>query len=175
MRLLACFAIALLASCATAPAPVTNEPAASPTPALSSVGAEVKSWGATLRQWTVDAGGQVEFSSGGQPGKDPATVTIEVRRFALSPADRAELARAVQKVEAALVRPEQCDQSLTDGPYGKFRWDWGKGQQELPFSANCIKGRDADLANAVFAADAIVLGASKAVDPVERKPASQER
>jgi hypothetical protein len=174
MRLLACFALGLLASCATAPPPVAREPAPA-APSLGSAGAEIKSWGVTLRQWTVNATGQVEFSSGGRPGVDPATVTIEVRRFKLSAEKRSELAAAVRKVEAALARPEQCDQSLTDGPYGKFRWDWGEGQHELPFSANCIKGRDAELANAVFAADAIVLDASAAVQPVERRPASLER
>ena len=175
MRLFACFALGLLASCATAPTPAVDVSAAPTAPALVSVGAEVKSWGVTLRQWAVNADGQVEFSSGGQPGKDPATVTIEVRRFALAASARRELAAVVQRVEQELAKPEQCDQSLTDGPYGKFRWDWGKGEQELPFSANCVKGRDAQLADAVFAADKIVEDAAKAVQPVEQHPASQER
>ena len=172
MRRLACIASVLLTACAATPAPIVAEPAA---PALVSVGAEVKSWGVTLRQWDVNADGQVEFTSGGRPGANPATVTIEVRRFALGRGARHDLSLAVHRVELELAKSEQCDQSVTDGPYGKFRWDWGKGQQELPFTANCVKGRDAALANAIFAADKIVEDAAMTVQPVERRPATQQR
>ena len=172
MRLFACFALGLPAACAQTPAPTATRPAARQ---LVAAGAEVKSWGVTLRQWSVNAGGQVEYTSGGRPGANPAAVAIEVRRFVLPPSSLQQLSVAVQRVEQEIAKLEQCDQSMTDGPYGKFRWNWGNGQQELPFTANCVKGRDAELAIAVFAVDKIVEDAAKGVQPVERRPATQQR
>ena len=171
MRWSVLFGSAFLVSCATAQSsePVRSEPK------LRSVGAEVKSWGVTLRSWSVDAEGRVEHLSGGKPGANPADVVIEVRRLVLPQGSRRELETRVEAVRTVLSAPEHCDQQMTDGAYGTFRWDEGAGEQKLPFSANCVKGRDANLAEAIFAADKIVDDAAKAVEPVERRPYTQER
>ena len=171
MRLIACLAIVALSSCASVPA----NPPVPEAPRLVSAAAEVKSWGATLRSWTVDEAGRVEHISGERPGLRPADVTIEIRRLTLSDAERARLAAAVEKVEAILPTPEQCDEQLTDGLYGSFRWDKGEGPKDIKLDANCVKGRDADLMGAVFAADQIVDDAAKAVEPAERRPLSANR
>jgi hypothetical protein len=171
MRWSVLFSTVFLLSCA--PAPAADQVQAAPK--LRSVGAEVKSWGVTLRSWTVDAAGHVEHSSGGRPGMQPSSITIEVRRFTLAPSKSAGLTAAVARVEAVLARPEHCDQKLTDGPYGTFSWDEGAGPQTLRFDGNCVNGRDAELAEAIFAADKIVDDAAKAVEPVERRPYAQER
>ncbi len=166
MRLIACAAAIALSSCASV---APGDPVA-PGPKLLSASAEVKSWGATLRSWMIDEAGRVEHISGERPGVPPASVTIEVRRLTLSEADRARLAAAVEKVEAILPTPEQCDERMTDGAYGTFRWDKGAGAKELKLDANCVKGRDAELMGAVFEADKIVDDAAKAVAPAERRP-----
>lgn len=158
---------------ACAPAPATE--AARPQPKPQSVGAEVKSWGVTLRNWAVDAEGRVEHSSGGRPGQPPADTVIEVRRLVLPAETRVKLDEAVQRVKAVLATPEHCDERLTDGPYGTFTWDEGAGQQQLKFDGNCVKGRDAELSEAIFAADKIVDDAAKATEPVDRHPAAQDR
>ncbi|GAA4757845.1 hypothetical protein GCM10023264_27540 [Sphingomonas daechungensis] len=171
MRSLIYLGSAFLVSCAPTPSAESSS-----TPhKLQSVAADVKSWGVTLRSWSVDADGRVEFSSGGQPGKDPANTTIEFRRLTLTPAAREELAAAVVRIREVLAQPEHCDLRRTDGPYGTFRWNDGSGEQSLPFDGNCEKGRDAELGAAVFAADRIVEDAAKAVAPVETRPATQER
>ena len=139
-------------------------------PALVAAGATVKSWGATLRDWKVDAAGHVEHVSGERPGANRMDIVIETRRLTLSRPQMRALAAAVTRVESILRKPEQCTERVTDGPYGSFRWDRGKGQQSLPFDGNCMKGRDYDLASAIFAADEIVDKAAKKVEPVERHP-----
>lgn len=166
-------ALGTLAVFACAPAPAIE--AASAKPKLQSVGAEVKSWGTTLRSWTVDADGRVEHSSGGRPGKAPAETVIEVRRLVLPASARLQLDEAVERVKSVLATPEHCDERLTDGPYGNFSWDEGAGQQQLKFDGNCVKGRDAELSEAIFAADKIVDDAAKATEPVDRHPAAQDR
>ena len=136
MRSILCLAF-LLSACV----PVAQ--ASSPAPlALKSVGGEVKSWGATLRRWTVDEAGRVEHTSGEKVGGNRTDVVIETRRLTLTSAQLAALAQAVTKVEAVLDTPEQCDEKLTDGPYGIFDWDRGAGLQKLPFDGNCVRGRD---------------------------------
>jgi hypothetical protein len=164
MRSILCLAF-LLSACAPASA-VTSTQAAG----LKSVGGEVKSWGVTLRRWTVDEAGRVEHTSGEKVGGDRADVMIETRRLTLTKAQRAALVEAVGKVEAVLQTPEHCDEKLTDGPYGTFQWDRGSGVNKLPFDGNCVRGRDYDLVSAIFAADQIVDDAAKATQPVERHP-----
>ena len=171
MRLFVALGALLVFACAPAPA-IDAAPAK---PKLHSVGAEVKSWGVTLRKWTVDADGRVEHSSGGRPGKAPADTVIEVRRQVLSAETRMKLDEAVQRVKSVLATPEHCDEQLTDGPYGTFTWDEGAGQQQLKFDGNCVKGRDAKLSEAIFAADEIVDDAAKGAEPVDRHPATQDR
>ena len=166
MRLLAGLAWMAVASCATAP----KEAAAPAAPALVSAGATVKSWGATLREWKVDAAGHVEHVSGERVGANRTDVVIETRRLALSPEQMGELAAAVTRVETILQQPEQCSQQLTDGPYGTFRWDRGHGEQSLPYNGNCVQGRDYELVSAIFAADKVVDEAAKAVQPTESHP-----
>jgi hypothetical protein len=167
MRLIVCFAL-LLAGCAPA-APVGSSAPAS----LKSAAGEVKSWGATLRRWTVDEAGRVEHVSGEKVGGNRTDIMIETRRTTLSRAQQDELAAAIGKVEAVLHIPEHCDQMLTDGPYGTLQWDRGDGVNKLPFNGNCVRGRDYDLVSAIFAADQIVDDAAKATDPVERHPLQQ--
>ena len=169
MRLLAGLACIALAACATS----AREPVAPAAPALVSAGATVKSWGATLRDWKVDAAGHVEHISGERVGADRTDMIIETRRLTLSPAQMQKLAAAVGRVETILQQPEHCDQKLTDGPYGTFRWNRGKGEQALPFDGNCVEGRDYQLVSAIFAADKIVDEAAKAVQPVERHPLAE--
>lgn len=164
MRSILCLAF-LLSACAHV------APTGGPTPiALKSVGGEVKSWGATLRRWTVDGSGRVEHISGENVGGNRTDVVIETRRLTLTQAQRVALAQAVSKVEAVLETPEYCDEKLTDGPYGTFQWDRGNGVNKLPFDGNCVRGRDYDLVSAIFAADHIVDDAAKATQPVERHP-----
>jgi hypothetical protein len=158
-----------LVSCAT-PASEAAAPAA---PALESAGATVKSWGATLRDWKVDAAGHVEHVSGERVGGDRTDIIIETRRLTLSAAQMQQLATAVGRVETILAQPEQCSQRLTDGPYGTFRWNRGSGEVALPFDGNCVEGRDYQLVSAIFAADAIVDEAAKAVEPVEKHPLAE--
>ena len=164
MRSILCLAF-LLSACAPAGAATSARPVA-----LKSVGGEVKSWGATLRRWTVDEAGRVEHTSGEKVGADRTDVVIETRRLTLTKAQRAALAEAVGKVEAVLQTPAHCDEKLTDGPYGTFQWDRGSGVNKLPFDGNCVRGRDYDLVSAIFAADQIVDDAAKATQPVERHP-----
>ena len=166
MRKFVCLAAALVAGCA----PVTASEPGPPPSALKSAGAEVKSWGVTLREWNMDAEGRVEHVSGGRVGVPPADITLEVRRFALSAANRQALADAAVRVQAVLAKPEHCDLMMTDGPYGQFRWNFGAKEEALPFSANCVKGRDHDLAEAVFAADRIVDDAAKSAPVAEKRP-----
>jgi hypothetical protein len=168
MRKFIWVATAFLAACAPAPSS-TFQPAA-PQPALKSAGAEVKSWGVTLRQWSVDQAGRVEHVSGGRVGVNPADLVLEVRRFELPAASRQALADAVMRVQAVLAAPEHCDLSMTDGPYGSFRWNYGEKEEVLPFSANCVKGRDHELAEAIFAADRIVDDAADTAPVVEKRP-----
>ncbi len=170
MRLAAVLASVLLTSCASTPA----EPAKAAAPAIAQVGAEVKSWGVTLRQWTVDASGNVEHSSGGGPGVDLSKVVVEVRRTKLSQAQLDAVRGAIGRVKTILAQPEHCDQMMTDGPYGNFRWSEGGKTQDLKFSANCVAGRDAHLATAIFDADEIVTKAARLTQPVERRPYQQQ-
>ena len=172
MRLIACLAVTMLTACASVPA---SQPAPAPATRLISAGAEVKSWGATLRQWTIDSEGRVEHTSGEKVGANRNDIIIEVRRLTLSADGRQKLADAVQRVETVLATPEQCDEQLTDGPYGSFRWNSGRGEQTLKFDGNCMKGRDYELASAIFAADKIVDDAAKAVGPAERRPLGETR
>jgi hypothetical protein len=118
----------------------------------------------------VDEAGRVEHVSGGRVGVNPADLVLEVRRFVLPPAERIALAKAVEGVQAVLATPEHCDLKMTDGPYGSFRWSYGAKEEVLPFSANCVKGRDHELAEAIFAADGIVDDAAKAVAVTEKRP-----
>ena len=171
MRLIACLAATALSACAS----VSASPA-EPVPATSlvSAGAEVKSWGATLRKWTVDSEGRVEHTSGEKVGANRADIVIEVRRLTLAAADRAKIADAIARVEAILATPEHCDERLTDGPYGNFSWNAGSGEQAIKFDGNCVKGRDYELTSAIFAADKVVDDAAKAVEPVERRPLAEK-
>jgi len=171
MRLFVALGALLVFACA----PVPEIEAALAKPKLQSVGAEVKSWGVMLRKWTVDAEGRVEHTSGGRPGQAPADTTIDVRRLVLPAASRVQLAEAIERVKAVLATPEHCDERLTDGPYGTFSWDEGAGAQQLKIDGNCVKGRDAQLSEAIFAVDKIVDDAAKATEPVERHPATQDR
>jgi hypothetical protein len=134
----------------------------------------VKSWGVTLRRWTMDEAGHVEHTSGLKVGGNRTDMVIEIRRLTLTPAQRAAVAEAVTKVESVLAEPEQCDERLTDGPYGTFSWDRGAQPNKLPFDGNCVRGRDYRLVSAIFAADAIVDDAAKATQPVERHPLAAE-
>ena len=169
MRKFICLATLLLAACARAAPPV--QPVASqPAPSLKSAGAEVKSWGVTLRQWSVDQAGRVEHISGGRVGVNPADLVLEVRRFELPAAERIALSKAVEGVQRVLATPEHCDLMMTDGPYGTFRWSFGAKEEVLPFSGNCVKGRDHELAEAIFATDGIVDDAAKAVAVTEKRP-----
>ena len=166
MRKFVCLAAALVAACA----PVTASEPGPPPSALKSAGAEVKSWGVTMREWSMDAEGRVEHVSGGQVGVPPAEITLEVRRFTLSPANRQALADAAIRVQVVLTRPEHCDLIRTDGPYGSFRWNFGAKEEVLPFSADCVEGRDHELAEAIFAADRIVDDAAKSAPVTEKRP-----
>jgi len=176
MRSVIAVAMLLLASCAPQPAPIPSaqvETAQNVQHLPSGIGeisGEVKSWGATLRRWKVDGAGNVEHTSGEKVGANRDDIMIEVRRTRLSPAELASLRETVSRVKAVLAEPEQCDEMLTDGPYGTFRWYEGEKLMELPFSANCMKGRDYRLASAIFAADEIVDEAAKATQPVDRHP-----
>lgn len=162
MRSIICLAL-LLTGCAT----VTPSP---PPPSLVSAGTVVRSWGTTLHEWTVDASGRVEHTSGQKVGADRTDVMIETRRFSLTSPQRAQLAAAVTKVESILATPEGCDEYLTDGPYGTFRWNHGDKANELPFNGNCVRGRDYELVSAIFAADGIVHDLAKALPPTETHP-----
>jgi len=166
MRISAVIACAALASCAGVP---TQAATPSQTP-LKSAGATVRSWGATLRDWKIDAAGHIEHRSGERVGGNRTDVVIETRRLTLSAGQMKALSDAVARVEAVLQQPEQCSQFVTDGPYGTFRWDRGDGEQALPFSGNCMEGRDYQLVSAIFAADKLVDDAAKAVEPAERHP-----
>jgi hypothetical protein len=166
MRFVLCLAGAILASCAQSPAVEAESHA----PRLQSAGGELKSWGATLHHWTMDADGKVEHTSGERVGGNRTDVVIETRRFTLSPEQRLALDNAVQRVELIIGRPEGCENQMTDGPYGTLRWSKGGEESVLPFSGNCVKGRDYDLASAVMAADAIVDDIAKAVPAAERHP-----
>jgi hypothetical protein len=95
-------------------------------------------------------------------------VTIETRRFTLSAKQRRAFEAAVDKVERVLARPPGCENQMTDAPYGSLRWVKGKEKIDVPFSGNCVKGRDFDLAVAIFAADAMIDKAAVALRPVER-------
>jgi hypothetical protein len=169
MRKFTCLATLLLAACAPAAAPV-QPVAPQPAPELRSAGAEIKSWGLTLRQWSLDETGRVEHVSGGRVGVNPADLMLEVRRFELPAAERIALLKAVEGVQRVLATPEHCDLMMTDGPYGSFRWSFGAKEEVLPFSGNCVKGRDHELAEAIFAADGIVDDAAKAVAVTEKRP-----
>lgn len=171
MRSIACLAF-LLAGCATAPAPVAPTPPP-PVPTLQSASFVVKSWGATLHQWTMDSTGRVEHTSGERVGGDRSDVMIEVRRLTLTAAQQAALADALAKVEAVVAEPENCEQQITDGPYGTVRWDRGGHPNEVPFSGNCVQGRDSRLVGAIFDADQIVDRAAKATQPVDRHPLAE--
>ena len=166
MRKFVCLAAALLAACA----PVAVSEPGPPPATLKSAGAEVKSWGVTLREWSMDAEGRVEHVSGGRVGVPPADIVLEVRRFSLSSTNRQALADAAVRVQAVLAQPEHCDLMMTDGPYGQFRWNLGAKEEVLPFSANCVKGRDHELAEAVFSADRIVDDAAKSAPVTDKRP-----
>ncbi|MFL6733085.1 MAG: hypothetical protein ACJ8EY_00120 [Sphingomicrobium sp.] len=157
----------LLAAALGACAPVQTQAAPAGAP-LNGVSVEVKSWGATLRKWSVDASGNVEHVKSEQIGSDRGHYNLLTRRLTLSPEQRSALNAAVVQVETQLALPEGCENMLTDGPYGTITWNRGT-EQKLPFSANCMKGRDYDLASAIFAADELVDDASLATQPVETK------
>lgn len=165
MRSILCLAF-LLTGCATVSAPV----APPPPPALVSAGASLKSWGATLHEWTMDAAGNVEHTSGQKVGRDRTDVTIETRRFTLTPAQQAQLAAAVTRVETVLATPEGCEEHLTDGPYGTFKWDRGGKPNKLDYDGNCVRGRDYELVSAIFAADGVVDDLAKTLKPTETHP-----
>jgi len=139
------------------------------------VSVDVKSWGVTLRRWSVDSSGRVEHSSGEKVGAKQDPAVIEIRRAVLTPSQLAAVHAGLAQVESVLSRPEQCDLMMTDGAYGTVRWFEDDQRVELPFSANCVKGRDHELAVAIFAVDKIVDDAAMTTEPVERRAGSNSR
>lgn len=144
----------LLAAC-TMDRPVAS--ASVPGPSVEYASVRVQSWGATLRQWKMEADGSVSYEAPPEPVFHASgPITVQVREFKLDPERRAALAAVVARAEKALVLPDECTQYIPDGPYGAFEWVVGGKRNLLRFNASCMEGPNAEKAGAGFAADRIV-------------------
>lgn len=143
-------------------------PAMTPTPEVQWASSEVRSWGNLIHSWSIDRDGRVEFVRDERPFE--AGNLLEVRRVTLTGAQRSALAAMLAKVDAILLKPEQCSESLTDAPYGELRWNMAGRNVSAKWSANCVKGRDADLTQAIGDTDKMVSDAALATPVLETRP-----
>lgn len=179
-HILLSLSVPMMVACAAAQQPASSQPAVAassppvPVAPLDSASMEVRSWGRLLHRWSVKQDGAVEYVVIDAPlgAPDPKA---SVRRFKLDLSQQESLRAALDKAETARKRPAQCESEITDQPYGKVAWAVGNLKYSYDWTANCVQGRDADLALALREADSLVGTLATGVTPSEtRDPTAAE-
>jgi len=168
MRKAITFIAALLAAgLAAAPAEATRKPRFVTPERVEYVR---QSWGAVTERWTLN-GQSIVWEKPREVPYGGEKVTVDIKRFTLTPLQYALLISAVRSAQDVVRLPDECEQYIPDGPYGSLRWTAKSAKGELKFTASCMKGPNAEKANAGFAVGKIVSDAAAKVAPSETRVA----
>ena len=153
LRSIAVGATALLAACATAPAP-TTVPAE-----WSEIGFAVKSWGRPMNSWTIRPDGSgIWVETVTEEGASFQEYALAQHPFDAGPEGYRRVAEALAGLAQNAPTADRCRERVTDLPYGTVRFTQGNQTREIAFDNGC---RDADYQAFIaklYQADGLVSG-----------------
>lgn len=155
-------AIALILSTSTASSAHGEKP--DDAPQWDQIAFEIKSWGAPVRQWqyTPDYGGSW-VSTKRKEGTDPQVWTRSYHTIEAD-ADRfAALQRIVERMPEPAPDTSNCQDIMTDQPYGTIRMKRGATTVEVAFDASCLDDDYVAFLDILRDADRLVTGWGKDV------------
>jgi hypothetical protein len=152
-----------LAGCQT----VADGTAVSPPP--ERIALVLKSWGAPVHSWTVEADGTGTSVTRVSPSGSPwPPYALEHRRFVLPAASLARLQALVSAIPNPVPSDADCKDRITDAMYGTLSLTSGGVTGDLPFYGGCFDAYYAPYLKGVKAMDDLVQATAEKA-PVERR------
>ncbi len=117
--------------------PVEKGLAAQPSP-IAAVSFRISSWGRPIDSWEVRADGSASHvTMVSDEGASFRTYRLEHREFTITPDDYARIAAMAEELPQPRPPRDDCDERMTDMPYGALALERGGAREEIAFDVGC--------------------------------------
>jgi hypothetical protein len=123
------------AACADAKDGAIGKAPAAP---VAAVAFRISSWGRPIDSWEVRADGSASHvAMVSDEGAPFTTYRLEHREFTITPEDYARVVALAGELPQPRPSRDECEERVTDMPYGALELDKGGAREEIAFDVGC--------------------------------------
>jgi hypothetical protein len=161
-RMLLLLLLLLGGACADAKDGAIGKAQAAQAGPIAAVSFHISSWGRPIDSWAVRADGSASHvTMVSDEGASFQTYRLEHREFTITADDYARIVALAGELPRPRLSRDDCEQRMTDMPYGALELERGGAREEIAFDVGCRDVRYQAFVEQVQAMDELVTGWAK--------------